>query len=108
MIKDTPTKNFGNLLIGIAACIAAISYMSKPTTNFEVVQLGTMRMDQYLLDKTGGRIWRLVCMGGSSGAECKGRVLWDEMFVASHTSLDSPVANDLKDFIAEQEQKPKK
>ena len=41
--------------------------------DFELVQLGTMRRDQYLIDKKTGRVWVKTCMyskPGNTGADC--------------------------------------
>lgn len=45
---------------------------STPPNRFELVQLGSMRRDQYLLDKQTGQIWTVTCMSSSSksGPEC--------------------------------------
>lgn len=40
------------------------------TNRFELVQLGSMRRDQFLLDKQTGQIWRPTCMAGAKGADC--------------------------------------
>jgi len=104
---DTPVVVFGKLsgtgllLLGIAAVIAAGAYLTRsasaptalppaavaqqpaafPEHNFQLVQLGEMRRDQFLYDKRTGRIWNSVCTGQVSGANCSGMLVWQEMYV---------------------------
>jgi hypothetical protein len=44
----------------------------KPKLKFELVQLGSMRRDQFLLDKETGQLWRITCIAGAGqGGDCK-------------------------------------
>ncbi len=94
----TSANDMGILLVGIAACISTFTYLNKPDARFEAVQLGTMRADQFLVDKGSGRIWEKVCMGESDAGVCKGRLLWEEMFVSSLTPPRLPCYGRLQKF----------
>lgn len=104
-------SGFGIVLIGIAALILAVSYSIKVSQQklppkvsqpklppiatpepheFQLIQLGELRRDQFLLDKQSGRVWVSVCAGGMVGADCKGSVLWQELFVEGITPEYSP------------------
>lgn len=41
-----------------------------PGGRFQLVQLGEMRRDQFLLDAETGRIWRASCIQRGSGTDC--------------------------------------
>ncbi len=95
--------NTGLLLLGVAALVAALSVagllptgrdsptearndhpreaLSKNESDFRLVQLGTLRRDQFLLDRRAGRVWRSVCAGETDGANCDGMTVWEEMLV---------------------------
>ncbi|MDE2337172.1 MAG: hypothetical protein KGL10_07660 [Alphaproteobacteria bacterium] len=105
MFKGTTAKDIGILLIGVAACIGAFSY--KPA-RFELAQLGTFRADQFLLDKSTGRIWQSVCAGTPEVGECKGMMVWQEMFVGGITPQGSPATSEFQDFISKHQKKSKK
>lgn len=60
--------------------------------NYDVVQLGQYRRDQFLIDRRSGRIWQSVCSGEVSGPDCKGMQVWEEMFVSGVTPASSPAA----------------
>jgi hypothetical protein len=62
--------------------------------DFQLVQLGQMRRDQFLIDRRTGRIWVSVCSGKNNGPDCMGMMIWDEMYVRDFTPNDSPVAID--------------
>ncbi len=88
-------KAAGVLLLGIAALIAALRIQgpqrltegrpsprvddAKGDSSFQLIQLGTMRRDQFLLDRNSGRVWHLVCAGKVEGADCKGAIQWEEV-----------------------------
>lgn len=38
--------------------------------DFELIQLGSMRRDQYLLDRKTGTLWKNSCAAGMNGADC--------------------------------------
>lgn len=38
---------------------------------FQIIQLGTMRRDQFLLDTQTGKVWQPTCLHGSTGADCE-------------------------------------
>lgn len=101
----------GLLLLGIAAVIAAGAYLTRrantprpqpqlvaqqpvsfPEHDFQLVQLGEMRRDQFLYDKRTGRIWNSVCTGQVSGANCSGMLVWQEMYVDGITPPTSPAS----------------
>jgi len=103
-------SGIGLLLFGIAALIVAISYLINttqtrqassphnistafPEHDFQLVQLGVMRRDQFLYDKHTGRIWTRVCAGQVSGADCNGTIIWQEMSVDDITPSTSPASN---------------
>ena len=101
----------GMLLLGLASLLFAVSFASrtlgpKPPSlssdtplaastlepGFGIVQLGTFRRDQFLVDKKTGRIWKKVCMGNVAGADCSGLSMWDEMYVSGITPDSSAAA----------------
>jgi hypothetical protein len=61
-------------------------------SDFQLVQLGQMRRDQFLIDRRTGRVWSSVCSGKTSGADCDGMIVWEEMYVYNVTPNDSPTA----------------
>lgn len=64
-------------IIFLLACTKAASPSlppppAPPSLRFEIVQLGTFRRDQFLLDKETGQIWGKVCLvPGKGGADCE-------------------------------------
>lgn len=99
----------GVLLIGLAALIASASFflhvadiqkratLSVPVPelvkhDFQLIQLGELRRDQFLVDKSTGRVWQSVCTGDVAGPDCKGMIIWDEMYVDGITPSDSTTA----------------
>ncbi len=58
-------------------------------SDFQLVQLGTFRRDQFLVDRQSGRVWQSVCAGKVSGVDCQGLVIWQEMYVAGLTPENS-------------------
>ena len=102
----------GLLLLGAAALLAAVSSSglltkkeapqtqtprpdvapAPPEHAFEIVQLGTFRRDQFLIDKKTGRVWEKICVGKVAGADCDGIDIWDEMYVSEVTPGDSLAA----------------
>ena len=103
---------FGLLLLGVAAIIAAGGFFievanstheiqtSRPSAtqdsiehDFQLVQLGDFRRDQFLVDKSTGRVWQSICSGPTSGPDCNGMLIWDEMYVGGGvTPSDSGAA----------------
>ncbi|HEU0277127.1 MAG TPA: hypothetical protein VFQ95_04840 [Rhodanobacteraceae bacterium] len=89
----------GILLLGISAVAASGAFLLQqwrypiirpvaastnnlaPTHDFELVQLGEMRRDQFLLDKTTGHVWTAVCDGNANGADCSGNMVWTPMSI---------------------------
>ena len=101
----------GLLAIGLASLIAALSLFVRTSTpsqqaslvrdfpapaahDFQVVQLGTFRRDQFLLDKRTGRVWHSTCVSKAQtpSVDCSGVQIWDEMYVSGITPSDSPAA----------------
>jgi len=96
----------GLLLFGLAALVIASSFafhivhptlkpiVSPPEQHdFQLVQLGDLRRDQFLVDKRTGRVWQSVCSGKASGSDCDAMIIWDEMYVSSVTPSDTDVVN---------------
>ncbi len=69
------------------------------TPDFELVQLGTFRRDQFLIDRRSGRVWQSVCTGKSSGPDCNGLMIWHEMSVAGLTPPDSEAAKSYRSQV---------
>ena len=107
----------GMLLLGLAALWFAASFAgrprapkpipppanaSTPSPGFELVQLGNMRRDQFLVDQKTGRIWQSACMGNVSGADCTGMVIWQEMYVDGITPSDSDVTTTFNEALRAQ------
>jgi len=90
---------WGVFLIGGAFLVWVIGSFTKPKdleirSEYQLVQLGEMRRDQFLLDKKTGRIWTSVCFGKTSGADCDGLVIWQEM-IRKDNHADSSISTDL-------------
>jgi len=95
----------GLLAVGAAALLAAnrvrtptrpdpSALGSRPALarhDFVLTQLGSMRRDQFLLDRTTGRVWQSVCDGEVNGPDCKGSTVFEEVYVSDVTP-DSSVA----------------
>ena len=75
-------KNYllATVFILLSACEKKLDFDSDPKdtsspnpSRFELIQLGNMRRDQYLLDKQTGQLWQPTCMvsGKDSGIDCK-------------------------------------
>lgn len=104
------TKDFGVILLGFAAVIAAYSYYqataasikaaidkaSDEVHDYQLIQLGEFRQDQYLLDKKTGRTWTNGCVGRIDGANCDGDTLWTEKLVVG---LNGYTQEDLARYI---------
>lgn len=71
-------------------------------SNYQLVQLGEFRRDQFLVDQATGRVWRRVCTGGVSGVECDGMLVWDEMYVGGVTPSSSDAAADYRILLAKE------
>ena len=101
----------GLLFLGLAALVAAIGFFitvansahesqvsftsaikDVPERDFQLVQLGNFRRDQFLVDKSSGRVWQSVCSGPANGPDCNGMLIWDEMYVGGVTPSDSGAA----------------
>jgi len=103
----------GILLAGIAAVILASAFVvrtlrsppgpaqlpqlaeqTQPHENheFQLIQLGEMRRDQFLLDKSTGRVWSEVCNGQVSGPDCNGQLFWQEMKVEGVAPASGPTS----------------
>ncbi len=97
---------FALLMIGFSSLIAAsglflqvvntkpseqITSVSSETVkdDFQLIQMGEMRRDQYLVNKSNGRIWQKTCLGENLGPDCKGILSWDEMYVDGVTPDNS-------------------
>lgn len=93
----------GVLMLGVSALIFSASYVGfipKPTFEFDptgatrvepahqftLVQLGTLRRDQFLVDGSTGRVWASGCEGDVKGADCSGQIAFSEMNVEGITS----------------------
>jgi|SRR6185312_5257293 len=104
---------FGILLVGIAAIVLACAFLirtlhrpaapphfprsadqspSHEDHEFQLIQLGEMRRDQFLLDKKTGRVWTEVCTGQIVGPDCKGQLVWQEMQVEGLPSVSNPAS----------------
>jgi hypothetical protein len=103
----------GILLVGIAAIVLACAFVirtlhdqaasphfprsaeqsqSKESHEFQLIQLGEMRRDQFLLDKKTGRVWIKVCTGQVVGPDCKGQLVWQGMQVEGLPSASNPAS----------------
>jgi hypothetical protein len=99
----------GLLLLGLAGLLAAASMFlrvvaeseqqtraypteASPKHDFQLIQLGQFRRDQFLVDKASGRVWQSVCSGNVNGADCDGMLIWDEMYVDGITPSSSTAA----------------
>lgn len=79
-------KDFVLLMAGTAVLLIALAYSKKvadiqsktPEHDFQLIQLGEMRRDQFLLDRKTGRTWKSICVGEVSGADCNGRMVWEQ------------------------------
>ncbi len=73
---------------------APLTERATPNTShdFTLIQLGTVRRDQFLLDRRSGRIWQPVCDGAVSGMDCKGVMVFQEMYVPDLTPDSSDAA----------------
>ena len=63
---------------------------------YQLIQLGELRRDQFLIDKSCGRTWVRVCVGQMSGADCDGRFIWQEMYVEGVTPDSSAAAENYR------------
>jgi hypothetical protein len=110
-------SGLGLLLIGFSALIASVSFFlhaadagrrTAPSVpppkvakhDFQLTQLGEFRRDQFLVDKSTGRVWQSVCTGDVSGPDCKGMLIWDEMYVDGVTPSDSATAIVYRQFLS--------
>lgn len=84
-------KNFALFLIGLSCCLISYSYYLrtlayvenqrasvKEDHEYQLVQLGEFRRDQFLIDKKTGRTWVNFCAGEAKGPDCDGDVFWEE------------------------------
>lgn len=105
-------KNLCLLLLTITFCIVgysfyirSASYVENQKHDYQLVQLGDSRKDQYLLDKRTGRTWSSVCVGGSQGFNCDGEMLWDEQLVIGLNGYSRADFRAYMDFIAKPQAK---
>lgn len=93
--------------------IIAISCLIWVTTkhDFQLIQLGEMHKNQFLLDKETGRVWQKVCDGevgkiGTTLGDCNGALIWAEMYVTDLTPSNSRPAL-IYDYILQQREEAK-
>ena len=84
------------LLAGLAICLISYSYYLKSVAyinnkdkefanrfvyehDYQLIQLGEFRRDQFLLDKKTGLTWRPVCDGEFKEGNCTGSMRWQKM-----------------------------
>lgn len=61
---------------------------------YQLVQLGQMRRDQYLLDTATGRLWTVVCGAGAHGVDCE-YAYWSEADVLGlNVTLEQATAHE--------------
>jgi opacity protein-like surface antigen len=70
-----------NILFLLALCSSAAAADKGCGGNgrFQLVQVGSLRMDQYLLDTCTGQFWRMSC-GKFRGKECN-LTIWEKEYV---------------------------
>ena len=56
--------------------------------DYQLIQLGDFRRDQFLIDKNTGRVWNKVCSGDVKGADCDGELMFEEMAVSGRELTD--------------------
>jgi hypothetical protein len=60
-----------SILVTLVACNKKEPTEPQPSSDrFQLVQLGSMRRDQFLLDKQTGTIWQNTCLYGNNGPDC--------------------------------------
>lgn len=74
-------RNLLYLCASISVLFLPYVYLKAHGHDYELVQLGEMRRDQYLIDKKTGRNWVNVCTGEVKGADCVGDTVWEERLV---------------------------
>lgn len=60
----------GALVSAYADEVMPPAVLSSPGGRFVFGQIGLARADQYLLDTTTGRVWRLVCTSRDAAGKC--------------------------------------
>jgi hypothetical protein len=92
MIKNCLTS-FSFFLIAVSFCLFGYSYYIKTDKyiknayvlnqehDYQIIQLGQMRADQFLIDKKTGCVWTAVCRGEVKGSQCHGEIIWQKMWV---------------------------
>lgn len=89
-------------MIGVSCLI-----WSSTKHDFQLIQLGEMARDQFLLDKETGRIWRKVCDGDNKVVGvCDGVLVWEEMYASDLTPSYSQPAL-IYDYIVKTRQEAK-
>lgn len=88
MDSNSILKSTCLMAVGVACFVWAWS----GRYDFELVQLGEMNRNQFLLDKKTGRVWQKVCDGEIKQFECEGTMIWEEMYVDDWTPPDSRAA----------------
>lgn len=77
------------LMIGISSLVWAWSQKH----NFELIQLGELARNQFLIDRKAGRVWQKVCDGeNNASGGCEGMLIWEEMYIGGFTPSDSEPA----------------
>ncbi len=100
---DSIVKSAGILMVGVSCLM-----WSSTRHNFQLIQLGEMARNQFLLDRETGRVWQKVCDGENKGVgECDGILVWDEMYVSDLTPPDSRPAL-IYDYVVKQREEEKR
>lgn len=78
------------ILIAVGVCLMGLSHFlraqhatSSSKHDYQMVQLGDMRRDQFLIDKETGRIWVKTCITSDTkpSIDCDGATMWVEQNV---------------------------
>lgn len=102
MSIESIAKSIGILMIGISCLLWSGKH------EFQMEQLGDMARNQFLIDKTSGRVWQKACDGKSNGlGDCDGVMIWEEMYVADLTPPESRPALVYDYFVKQREEENK-
>lgn len=77
--------------LGFLGLLLSINcYAKNSDGRFELVQLGEMRADQFLLDTKTGRVWKRLCLipGGTTGCHTE---YWAQQDVAGITANEHQI-----------------
>ena len=88
------TKSFFFVVVALSLASIAYSYDFQ-THDYQLIQLGDFRRDQFLIDKKTGRTWIAVCVGESKGSDCEGDLVWQERVAVG---LNGYTNEDLKNY----------